>query len=594
MKTRGPVWQVAAYIKPYRRDAIIAPLLMVLEVSMDLTLPFLMERMIDVGIAQQNLQVVMRTGLIMAVCACIGAVGGIGCTIFAVRVAMSYGADVRSSLFRKVHSLSFGNFDRLGTGNLITRLTNDVTQLQDAVLMSLRILVRSPALVVGSLVMAVITSPRLAPLLVVLVPLLSVILVIVIRKSWPLFSIVQSKLDRMNTTLQENLAGVRVVKAFVRGPYEQQRFGAANEEYRASSVAAMQVSASVGPIMMLLLNFGIAAAIWFGGVQVDRGTMTVGEIVAFTNYLRYLLFSLMMVSMLLVQLSRAGASAHRVVEVLNSRADVADPAPEEAAPVRMGPIAFENVSLSYDGGEPVLQDLSFVAQPGQTVAILGATGSGKSSLVSLIPRFYDVTAGRVTIGGVDVRDLSQAELRRCFGIALQDTILFSGAIADNIRQGKPDADADALDAAAVAAQAAEFISALPEGYETQLGERGVNLSGGQKQRVAIARALVRQPDILILDDSTSAVDVETEARIQASLDKLMAGRTSFVVAQRISTVLRADKILVLDDGKKVAEGTHAELLACSPIYREIYESQLGSGALAAVRNGAGEVSDGCQ
>ena len=305
MKTRSAVWQVLAYIKPYRRDTMMAPLLMILEVAMDLTLPFLMERMIDVGIANHDLQVVLRTGLIMVVAACIGAVGGIGCTIFAVRAAMNYGADVRSALFRKVHSLSFGNFDRLGTGNLVTRLTNDVTQLQDAVLMVLRILVRAPALVVGSLVMAVITSPRLAPLLLVLVPLLTVILVVVIQKSWPLFSVVQGKLDRMNTTLQENLAGVRVVKAFVRGSYEQERFGAANEAYRASSVRAMQVSASVGPIMMLLLNFGIAAAVWFGGVQVDRGTMTVGEIVAFTNYLRYLLFSLMMVSMLLVQLSRA-------------------------------------------------------------------------------------------------------------------------------------------------------------------------------------------------------------------------------------------------------------------------------------------------
>jgi ATP-binding cassette subfamily B protein len=342
----------------------------------------------------------------------------------------------------------------------------------------------------------------------------------------------------------------------------------------------MQFSAVVGPFMMLAMNFGVAAAIWFGGIQVDRGDMTVGEIVAFINYLRQTLMSLQMVSMLLIHISRAGASATRIAEVLNAQPDVQDGPNLVSSFNANGPLAFEHVSFAYDDGEPVLQDISFVAQPGQTVAILGATGSGKSSLISLIPRFYDVTAGRVTIGGVDVRAVPQAELRSHIGVALQEAILFSGSIAYNIRQGRADASDADLHAAAEAAQAAAFIAAMPDGYATDLGQRGVNLSGGQKQRVAIARALARQPDILILDDSTSAVDVETESHIQAALDK-DTRQTRVVVAQRISTVLTADKILVLDDGRIVAEGTHHELIASSPIYREIFESQLGNGAQAA-------------
>ncbi len=567
----NPARQVIAYLKPYRRDAIIAPLLMVLEVMMDLSLPFLMKRLIDIGIGEHNLPLVVNTGLLMVGCALVGAVGGIGCTVFAVRAAMNYGADVRSAVYRKVQSLSFGNLDRLGTGQLITRLTNDVNQLQD--------LVRAPLLVVGSLLMAVLTSPRLSPLLGILLPLLIAVLTVVIRGSFPLFYRLQANLDRLNTYLQENLAGVRVVKAFVRAEHEQKRFGGANDAVMASSIHAMQFSSIVGPAMMLLLNVGVAATIWFGGIQVNRGSITVGEIVAFINYLRQMLMSLQMVSMLLIHVSRAGASATRIAEVLNAVPDIQDrPMPVTALNAR-GVVAFEHVTFAYDNGEPVLQDISFVAEPGQTVAILGATGSGKSSLVSLIPRFYDVTAGRVTIGGVDVRDIPQAELRAHIGMALQEAILFSGSIADNIRQGNPQASDEEIRAAAQAAQAAEFIESMPEHYDTELGQRGVNLSGGQKQRVAIARALVRRPDILILDDSTSAVDVETEARIQAALEQ-MADTTVFVVAQRISTVLRADKILVLDKGRLVAEGSHHELIVSSPIYREIFESQLGNGALA--------------
>lgn len=573
--------RLGPFLKPYWKQAVIAPVLMVLEVSMDLMLPRQMQRIIDQGVAANNLDVVLHTGLVMIVMTLFGAVGGIGCTVFAVRASMCFGADLRSATYRKVQTLSFGNLDKLGTGQLVTRLTNDVNQVQELVLIALRILVRTPLLVVGSLLMAILTSPRLALLLGVLMPLLILMLGMVIKRSFPLYSRLQDNLDRLNTVIQENLSGVRVVKAFVRGVHEQQRFGMANDNLMQSSIQAMQISAVMGPFMILAMNFGIGAVIWFGGMATIKHTMTVGEIIAFVNYLRQTLFSLMMVSMLLIRISRAQASADRILEVLDSQPEVQDRSTSQSAFVPEGRITFEHVTFSYDDAEPVLQDISFEAAPGQTVAILGATGSGKSSLIHLIPRFYDVDSGRVLIDGRDVREVRQGDLRANIGIALQETILFSGTIYDNIRQGREDATESEIIAAARAAQAHDFITALPEAYATDLGQRGVNLSGGQRQRIAIARALVRHPAILILDDSTSAVDVETESEIQRALDDLMKGHTSFVVAQRISTVLTADKILVLDDGRIVAQGTHQELMVSSPLYQEIYESQLGNGALAA-------------
>lgn len=573
----NPPARLSAYLKPYWKQAAIAPLLMVLEVSMDLLLPRFMQQIVDIGIARRDLPFVLHTGALMTGLALLGAVGGFGCTIYAVRAGMNFGADLRGGVYRKVQFLSFGNLDRLGTGQLVTRLTDDVNQVQDAVLMLLRILVRAPLLVVGSVVMAILTSPRLALLLLVLLPLLGLVLVLVIGRSFPLYTRLQGRLDRLNVVIQENLAGVRVVKAFVRAPYEQQRFGAANESLTQSAVEAMQLSAIVGPFMLLALNFGVAATIWFGGLGTMAGTTTAGEIIAFVNYLRLTLFSLLMVSTLLIRLSRAQASAGRLAEVLESRPDVQDRPHVPAVFQPRGRVAFEHVTFAYDAGEPVLQDITFTAEPGETVAILGATGSGKSSLVHLIPRFYDVADGRVTIDGADVRDLPQEGLRNAVSIALQDPVLFTGSVYDNIRQGRENASQSEVEAAARAAQAHDFIVALPGGYAAQVGQRGVNFSGGQKQRIAIARALVRQPAILILDDSTSAVDVETEVRIQEALETLMQGRTSFVVAQRISTVLHADRILVLDGGRLVAQGKHRELLACSALYREIYESQLGNG-----------------
>jgi ATP-binding cassette subfamily B multidrug efflux pump len=579
-------YKLSKFLKPYWKSALLAPLLMILEVGMDLMQPRLIQRIVDEGIAQLDMSIVINTGLLMVGLALIGAVGGLGCTVFATLAAQGFGADLRHTVFRKVQSFSFGNLDDLETGQLVTRLTNDVVQVQMVVAMLLRIMVRSPLMLLGSLVMAILTSPKLAVLFLVLGPLVLGLVAWVISKAAPMFSLVQARLDDLNTVMQENLAGVRVVKAFVRADHEIERFKTTNDSLMDQTVRAARIVVMAMPFMMFTVNLGIVGALWFGGLQVTYGTMQIGQIIAFVNYLMRTLMSLLMLSMLVMMTARAQASAGRIQEVLESEPKIRSNPNGLTIFEPLGRVAFEDVIFSYDsdGHDPVLgngklsQGISFVAEPGQTVAILGATGSGKSSLVYLIPRFYDATKGRVTIDGVDVRDIDTDALRRNIGVALQESVLFSGTIRDNIRYGRPDATDEEVVAAAKAAQAHEFITEFPDGYGTEVGQRGVNLSGGQKQRIAIARALLTQPTVLILDDSTSSVDVETEVKIQDALEHVMKDRTSFVIAQRISTVLNADKILVLDDGQIVAEGTHSELLISSPIYREIYDSQLGNGA----------------
>jgi len=571
------------FVKPYKRNSILSMLLLLGVVIADLAIPRLTQRVINQGILKQDMRVILTTALLMLGAAVLSALFAVGNTLLSVRVAQSVGADLRSALVRKVQTFSFGNLDRIQTGQLLVRTTSDVNQVQMIVQMSLRILTRAPLWMIGSVTMLILTSTRLASLMLALVPLIWGIIWVVATKARPLFLVVQKKLDELNQVLQENLAGVRVVKAFVRVEHENSRFDQVNSALTSENIRVMQLLATLIPTMLLLVNLGIVGVVWFGGNLVIGREFTVGEIVASINYMSYSLFPMLMLGGMIGPLSAADASAGRIEEVLDSTADVQNRPQGSVKDLRptsiKGRVAFQDVCFSYDHGcpEPVLKGVNLVAEPGQTVALLGATGSGKSSLIHLIPRFYDVDQGRVTLDGVDVRDLPLDTLRTQVGIALQESVLFSGTVRDNIRYGRPDATEKEIIAVAKAAQAHDFIAAFPDGYDTFIGQRGVNLSGGQKQRIAIARALLVQPRVLILDDSTSAVDVETEAKIQAAMESLMADRTSFIIAQRISTVLNADKIVVLDGGQIAAEGTHTELMASSPIYREIYESQLGDG-----------------
>jgi ATP-binding cassette subfamily B protein len=568
------------FLQPYRKDVILALLGIIAMTAADLATPRLVQRIIDQGISQGDMGVIAGTSLLMLGAAVLSALMSIVNTMLSVRVSQHFTADLRSALFRKIQTLSFGNLDHLQTGRLIVRLTSDLNHVQQAVLMSLRLMTRAPLLMVGSMMLLVATSRQLALIMVALLPIVGGLIWFFVTKGQPMFLKVQRKLDRLNTVLQENLSGVRVVKAFVRSEHENSRFDRANADLTAQAASVMQLLSSLIPTLFLTINLAMVAVVWFGGQHVAAGSLTVGQVAAFVNYLLSTVFPLVMTGMMVGLLAGAQASTERIVEVLDSTPEVVDRPGARALSNVDGLVKFEDVCFSYaaDCGEPVLNKVNLAAEPGETIAILGATGSGKSTLVHLIPRFYDPTSGRVTLDGIDVRDVTLQSLRSHLGIALQETVLFSGTIRDNICYGRSDATHDEVIAVAKAAQAHDFITAFPSGYDTLLGQRGVNLSGGQKQRIAIARALMVQPRILILDDSTSSVDVETEAQIQDALEELMVGRTSFIIAQRISTVLDADKIVVLERGQIAAIGTHTELIASSPIYKEIFESQLGDGS----------------
>ncbi len=567
------------FIKPYKAPAIISMLLLLGVVVSDLLIPRLTQRIIDEGIANQDTRMIATTALLMLGAAVVSALFSVGNTLLSVRVAMGTSTDLRSAIVRQVQTFSFGNLDRIQTGQLLVRATSDVNMVQMRVLRSLRMFTRAPLWMIGSVVLLVTTSPRLASLMLALLPLVLGIIWFFLVKARPLFLSVQQRLDRLNQVLQENLAGARVVKAFVREHHENARFDQANRNLTAENMRVMQLIAVLIPTMMTIVNLGVVGVLWFGGELAITGDLTVGEIVASVNYMAFSLFPLMMLGGMVGPISAADASASRIWEILDSAADVQERPQARPLSEVKGRVTFEDVYFSYNHGceESVLNGINLVAEPGQTVAILGATGSGKSSLIHLIPRFYDVERGRVTLDGVDVRDLPLDALRAQIGVALQEPVLFGGTARDNIRYGRPSATEEEVIVAAKAAQAHDFITAFPDGYDTTIGQRGVNLSGGQRQRIAIARALLVRPKILILDDSTSAVDVETEAKIEAALEELMADCTTFIIAQRISTVLNADKIVVLECGQVAAEGAHAELIESSPIYREIYESQLGDG-----------------
>jgi len=577
--------RLMVFMRPYRWLAILALLCLAGQVAVELAVPRLIQRIVDEGIGAGNSALVVNTTLIMLGITLVGAVLGMGNNVYSIRTAQSFGADLREALYRKIQSLSFGNLDRLETGQLLVRLTSDVNMVHHIVQLSLRILTRAPLLVLGSSVLMVVTSPRLALIPLAAFPVVVALSLSVGGRGRRMFEQVQKRLDRMNTVMQENLAGVRVVKAFVRTDYEEQRFEDANVALTTQMSQVMRLFSVLMPTMQLVLNLGLVAVAWFGGVKVIGHGLTIGELIAFTNYLQAASFPLIQLSNMVPQVSAAEASASRILGVMDTPNEVVE-SPQARDVALTGALTFDRVTFSYDGdgSEPVLADITFDAAPGQSVAILGATGAGKSSLVNLIPRFYEVSGGRILLDGIDVRDLSLESLRSQVSVALQDAVLFSGTVRDNIRYGRPDATDEEVIAAAKAAQIHDFVASLPDGYDTMIGQRGVNLSGGQKQRIAIARALLVRPRVLILDDSTSAVDVETEARIEEAIESIPERPTRLVIAQRISTVLNADKIIVLERGRVAAIGTHDELLRSSGIYREIYESQLGNGVQAYVNN----------
>ena len=571
---------ILPFVKPYWKRATLALILLTSLVFMDLSIPRLIQRIIDQGINQHNQSVVLQTAAIMIGISILSTIIAVGNNIFSVQVGESVARDLRDALFLKIQKYSYGNLDRQSTGQLMVRLTSDSSAVQRLVQISLRIGTRAPLLMVGSLILMFSTSPSLALTMIPLLVVTSIVIVFFVVKMEPLFRSVQQKLDRLNTVLQENIAGARLVKAFVRADFEGERFETANEAFTDHSVKVMRFMSSMSPALTVFVNIGMVIVIWAGGIQSIHGSMSIGQIVAFTNYLLTTMTPLTMMTMLSQTWANGLASAKRVSEILDTVPEVQD-APDAIAlpePVS-GRVVFENVDFHFSGNgdEPVLQGINLVAEPGQTVAILGATGAGKSTLINLVPRFYDASAGRVLIDGVDVRQIANDSLLAHVGIVPQESILFSGTVRDNIRYGHPEASDEQVVTAARAAQAHDFIMEMSKAYDSHVEARGANLSGGQKQRIAIARALLLDPCILILDDSTSSVDVETETKIQDALEQVMHSHTSFVVAQRISTVLNADKIIVIDKGCIVAQGTHRELIQTSPIYQEIYESQLGNG-----------------
>jgi ATP-binding cassette subfamily B protein len=568
------------FVRPYWKKAVFALVMLVAMVAFDLAVPRLVARIIDQGIKQKDMAVVVSTSILMLVISALSALAAVLNNNASIQVGESFARDLREDIFVKIQGFSYGNLDRFSTGKLMVRLTSDSQAVQRLVQVSLRIGTRAPLSMIGSIVLMFVTSPALAAAMIPILLLSGVLIVFFSVKMEPLFRAVQLKLDRLNTVLQENISGARLVKAFVRADHEVGRFGVANQDLTDRTAKVMRYTSSMTPALTMLINAGMVLVIWMGGLQSIGGKLSLGQIVAFTNYLLATMHPLIMMTQLSNTWANGLASAKRVNEVLETQPDIVPPADPRFLPENLpGSVAFDDVDFHYSGdaSRAVLEAINLTAEPGKTLAILGATGSGKSSLVNLIPRFYDATKGSVSVDGMDVRSLSQDSLLGQVAVVPQETILFSGTVRDNIRYGRPEASEEEVVAAAKAAQAHDFILRLPQGYDTRIEERGGNLSGGQKQRVAIARALVQRPSILILDDSTSSVDVETETNIQASIASSMKGTTCVVVAQRISTVLNADKIVVLDSGRIVAQGRHQELLASSPIYREIYDSQLGGG-----------------
>ena len=564
------------YMTPYLSAFIIGPLLMLTEVFGEIMLPKLMSLIINNGVAERDIHYIITVGAIMVLTTSVMAVGGIGGAYFSAKASICFTSDLREDLFAKVQEFSFKNIDTYSTGSLVTRLTNDIQQIQNVIMMGLRLMLRAPGMFVGALIMAFIMNARLAVVILVVIPLLSLAIALILRTAFPRFTRMQEKLDRLNSGIQEALTNVRVIKSFVREDFEEDKFREMNQDLKESSLNAMKIVIATMPVMMLAMNITTLAVVGYGGNIIIAGDMPVGNLTAFTTYIVQILMSLMMLSMVFLQSSRAMASLKRVNEVMDTRIDLKDDhASHKELKVTEGRVEFRHVDFSYSGSEDelVLEDICFTARPGQTVGIIGSTGSGKTSLVQMIPRLYDVTKGQVLVDGVDVREYSLRNLRQGVGMVLQKNVLFSGTIEENLRWGKEDATEEEIREMAASAQADGFVTSFTHGYDTDMGQGGVNVSGGQKQRLCIARALLKRPKILILDDSTSAVDTATEAKIRECFRTTLKDTTKIIIAQRIGSVEEADLILVLDDGRIIGQGTHEELLRGCGAYQEIYYSQ---------------------
>lgn len=565
------------YIKPYLPAFIIGPLMMIVEVIGEVVLPKLMANIINVGVANGSVGYITGTGALMILVALLMMAGGVGGAYFGAKAAVSFAADLRKDAFDKVQTFSFANLDQFSTGSLITRLTNDITQVQNLINMALRMMLRAPGMLIGALIMAFVMNAELAVIVLIVMPILVGAIAVLIKIAFPKFKIMQKKLDALNSNIQEMLTNVRVIKSFVRGDYEEKKFAASNEDLKQTSLGAFKTIIIVMPLMMLMMNGTTLAVVWFGGRQIIVGNMQVGDLTAFTTYIVQILMSLMMLAMVILQSSRALASLSRIREILDTEIDLNDEHCKEPDKiVSSGRVEFRDVSFRYykENKEAVLSHISFAVKSGQTLGIIGSTGSGKTTLVQMIPRLYDVDEGEVLVDGVNVKDYTLENLREGVSMVLQKNVLFSGSILENLMWGDENASMEEVRKAAQAAQADGFVSSFTGGYEMDLGQGGVNVSGGQKQRLCIARALLKKPKILILDDSTSAVDTATEAKIRESFAGELKNTTKIIIAQRISSVQEADEIMVLDDGKIVGFGKHEDLLASCEAYQEIYYSQM--------------------
>ena len=574
------------YITPYLSAFVIGPLMMLTEVAGEVMLPKFMSMIINNGVASRNVAYIGKMGTLMVLTVLFMAVGGILGAYFSAKASISFTSDMRNDLFRKVQQFSFENIDDYSTGSLVTRLTNDVQQVQNVLMMGLRMALRAPGMFLGALIMAFMMNRQLAVIILIVIPLLLAAILLILKTAFPRFGEMQRRLDRLNSGIQESLTNVRVVKSFVREDHEIEKFSKLNDDLKESSLRALRIVIATMPVMTFAMNVTTLAVVWYGGNIIIAGKMPVGDLTAFTTYIVQILMSLMMLSMVFLQSSRASASMKRINEIFDTEIGLNDDnAENKDKKVTEGCVEFKNVSFGY-GGENgrkdlVLEGISFTAEPGQTIGIIGSTGSGKTSLVQLIPRLYDVTGGEVLVDGVNVKEYSLKHLREGVGMVLQKNILFSGTIEENLRWGNEDAPMEDVIRFSESAQADPFVKTFKNGYDTEMGQGGVNVSGGQKQRLCIARALLKRPKILILDDSTSAVDTATEAKIRESLYHDLKDTTKIIIAQRISSVQEADQILVLEDGKIIGHGTHEELLKTCEAYSEIYTTQIGNQSIRA-------------